>query len=334
MQAELTERVDLGGAGGSGPELLRPVGATVLDDGTIMVADAWAYAVHTYDPAGGWVRSVGREGNGPGEFRTIRWIGNCKSEAAYVWDSRDRITEIDGTTGMRERFRVDGELDGRIGALACNESGGMAFVGPLNRASFRSEELTADLYYRDPSGGTRVIRRDVFAAMNVDPLGAVVSVAMGEHSIFTTIGDSMIVRQRDFSGRVLKDIAVTVARRRAEERHRRARVAELAMVFPGREQRARAESTMLAMSMSEHVPWYSAINVVEGHWLWVTTSVAGDVNTEFIIIDVRHGLRQAAISLNRAMRVFDVGRRYLVGAYEDRAGHPHVVVYDVSFTER
>lgn len=57
-----------GGVGMPG-ELINPSDVAVGDDGTVYVSDADPAAIKVYDSTGAFVRTIGREGEGPGEFR-------------------------------------------------------------------------------------------------------------------------------------------------------------------------------------------------------------------------------------------------------------------------
>ena len=57
-----------GGVGSAG-ELINPADVAVGDDGTVYVADADPAVIKVYDSTGAFVRTIGRDGEGPGEFR-------------------------------------------------------------------------------------------------------------------------------------------------------------------------------------------------------------------------------------------------------------------------
>lgn len=50
-------------------ELMSPQSLALADDGSVIVADARPAVIKVYGPDGGYLRSFGREGAGPGEFR-------------------------------------------------------------------------------------------------------------------------------------------------------------------------------------------------------------------------------------------------------------------------
>lgn len=81
--------VDIGTAEGAPEQQLHRVqGAVRLDDGTIVIANGGSGEVRWYSSDGLHLVTAGREGDGPGEFRSQTWIGLARGDSVYVWDSR------------------------------------------------------------------------------------------------------------------------------------------------------------------------------------------------------------------------------------------------------
>jgi hypothetical protein len=78
-------KVDIGGGPTAGP--YRVVEATRLDDGRIVVASAGANALDLYAPDGRHLRTIGRPGGGPGEFRALFWVGRLPGDSIAAWDA-------------------------------------------------------------------------------------------------------------------------------------------------------------------------------------------------------------------------------------------------------
>jgi len=85
------------------PHLLGRVGsAGRLRDGRIVLVEANAREIRLFSSDGEHVWSVGREGDGPGEFRQRRFVGQASDDSILIWDDRRaRITELtpDGKVG-------------------------------------------------------------------------------------------------------------------------------------------------------------------------------------------------------------------------------------------
>jgi hypothetical protein len=66
-------------------DFLRITGATVLQDGRIIIADQ-APRQSVFQADGSHVTSIGRSGQGPGEFTSIQWIRSLNGDSVLVWD--------------------------------------------------------------------------------------------------------------------------------------------------------------------------------------------------------------------------------------------------------
>lgn len=70
-------------------------GVTVLPDGSVWVGDEQKHAIFVYDEDGRFVRQVGREGEGPGEFQYPSNMRVTERGTVIVWDSGLlRVTEL------------------------------------------------------------------------------------------------------------------------------------------------------------------------------------------------------------------------------------------------
>lgn len=76
--------------------LYQVVGGILRSDGTIVLGNAGSSEVLIVDPSGGEPRTVGRSGDGPGEFGSIAWIQARNDGGFNVGDSRNRrVTAFD-----------------------------------------------------------------------------------------------------------------------------------------------------------------------------------------------------------------------------------------------
>lgn len=85
---EPTPTLDLGGAATpNGPALYRVAEVLRLEDGRIAVANGGTNSLEFFAPDGAHLRSVGRGGDGPGEFQALSWVGRLKGDTLAAWDS-------------------------------------------------------------------------------------------------------------------------------------------------------------------------------------------------------------------------------------------------------
>ena len=96
--------VSIGTAGSDEAHIFARVVQVILSaDGQVVVADAGTKDIRVFDPAGKMTRRFGREGSGPGEFRSLNWA---------AVDGSGAIETYDYTLRRRSRFSVLGELIG------------------------------------------------------------------------------------------------------------------------------------------------------------------------------------------------------------------------------
>ena len=76
-------------------------GSAVGLDGSIFIADRQGPILRMYNASGRFVRVVGRQGGGPGEYNTIAGIATTRDGRIAIWDPRNgRITVYDRTGGI------------------------------------------------------------------------------------------------------------------------------------------------------------------------------------------------------------------------------------------
>jgi len=71
-------------------EFYRLFDAIRLSDGRIAVVNQGTDEVRFYDGQGRYLSSIGREGDGPGEFRNVRRVWELPGDSLLVWDRRQQ----------------------------------------------------------------------------------------------------------------------------------------------------------------------------------------------------------------------------------------------------
>lgn len=93
--------------GAEGEVLYQVIGASLLSGGRLAVGNAGSHQIRFYDANGTLASSVGGEGDGPGEFRDLTWVGpaGADSVAAFDDDGR-RVTVFDADGVLARTFRL------------------------------------------------------------------------------------------------------------------------------------------------------------------------------------------------------------------------------------
>lgn len=102
-------RVAIGTANGAPAyRLFRVYGAARLQDGRIVVVNGGTNELRFYDPAGQFLFATGREGEGPGEFRSLQTVWQLASDSLLAYDflvQRLSVLSLDGA--YARSFRVE-----------------------------------------------------------------------------------------------------------------------------------------------------------------------------------------------------------------------------------
>jgi len=105
---ELVEELRIGQL--NGPEefaFVQVEGLSVGADGSMYVLDLHAGSIKQFDRTGQFVRHIGRQGEGPGEFRSLVDIGDQPNGGFSIWDSGNRrISVFDSAGAFVKGIRV------------------------------------------------------------------------------------------------------------------------------------------------------------------------------------------------------------------------------------
>jgi hypothetical protein len=150
---------------GTGPahEFERVTDAIRLDDGRIVVADDGWREIRSFSQSGELISSVGRAGEGPGEFQRIQTISKWRGDSIVVFDQRlERATVLSESGGVRTILLAN--LPHRPEYLCALGDSGL--IGLFSSPAFQPAEPGA---YRVPYLVIRLNAEGVF----VDTLGLI-----------------------------------------------------------------------------------------------------------------------------------------------------------------
>ena len=107
----------------------------VAEDGRIVVSDGVAQELRVYDASGEFERTIGRQGEGPGEFATAPMITGLAGDTIFVFDSRSsRVTA----------FLLTGDLIAET-TFRAGDSGRPQFVIRQDDGTYLSRSTWVDL---------------------------------------------------------------------------------------------------------------------------------------------------------------------------------------------
>jgi len=159
--------LDLTGAeAGKGPGLYQVMGAVRLGDGRIVVANGGTSTLEIFGADGAHQRSVGRAGDGPGEFRALSWVGRFAGDSIAAWDSGAGRLSIFTPAGDFARSvapaqplgifpRAEGALDGGALLLSLHQPS----LGMSATEGVHVQRDTISLAVLRPDGAVTVLGR-------------------------------------------------------------------------------------------------------------------------------------------------------------------------------
>lgn len=194
-----------GGSALAGPdhEFFRIAGVSRLADGTVVVANGSSHELRFYGVDGRHLRSVGREGSGPGEFQNLAGLWNMAGDTVVVWDDRARRIQY---------FSPEGAL---VHAASMTEGPFPGFLPPVPPAVLGDGRVAAFLSaQRSPTRGLPERQPLLVALHRIDGEGwDSVGVVQGTESIISPYGDGQLAAVRHTFGAyaVMAGAGATVA---------------------------------------------------------------------------------------------------------------------------
>jgi hypothetical protein len=321
--------VDISGTDSAGlPLLIDPVGATVLSDGQIVVADRWGTPLRYFDSTGRPIRAVGRSGPGPGEFSIPVWLGQCGPDTVVVWDRQYRATVLDGAGRVIRQLPIpsDPAMGSPPRFLACSRTGRFAYLGAPRDFQI-GEPAMIPLFLADRAGNVTDAPGDV-PAWDGRTQGRLTRIALSDEFLYVGTAESSAVDIYTHDGIRRGVVQWAQPRRRATERHYRRAIDQLVMQLAAPDDRDRARRVVRERQpVAEYLPPYTELLTDPAGTLWVVLSAPGDSVSRIRAMD-REGAALGELRIPVELRVFEVGNDYILGAYEDTTtDEPHVVVF-------
>lgn len=312
----------------------RLTGATRLPDGSVLVGDLGATPLRIFGADGAFVRTVAREGKGPGEITYLARLFRCGDAIiSYDIDGRRLIRwTFDGTRVREFQFTVpDGQQIPYTSA--CNADGRFAHVGwgarrvlqagyhrdtvPVWRAD--SAEAPPTMFDSVPSS-ERWGQTDEGRVVGTRPLPFAKQPLTGISGvrIYIATGDADGVRVYGLDGRRLPNILMASASTPVTPEDIRD-LTEREVLEEGESSRGYVERELRSITFPETKSATSQLIVDANGLLWLRPSVAaGSTRAEWQVMDSA-GKLLATLSLPAALEIFEIGTDYILGREIDLA---------------
>lgn len=349
-------RVAIGTAEGPAETVFgRIAGAQLLSDGRIAVADAFAPAVRLFDGAGRLLGSLGRTGNGPGEFGSIIAFGRYRGDSVYVSElGARRTTVFDSRSGGARVVPASAALpevaDAAPSASCCELKGAGAHGGfllsspewsPLSGGA-RARGQVVIGWMSGEGGAPRVLGRldgaeyRPAASGNPRPYsllhhGNRLSLAVVGEGFAATDGLGYRIDLRDRNGELIR--ATTVTRPRAAvtaaHRDRVESYYDSIAARVGGDLEASGLHWAANRPFADSLPGYTALHTAADGTLWADFSAStpdADSQQTFDVLDPEGGYR-TSIRLPPGRRFLDADEQRLLLRAVDALGVERVEVW-------
>jgi len=297
--------------------------AVQLSGGTYVISDNANNHLHFYSAAGRFLRTAGRRGAGPGEFQSVRWLGECGRDSVYAFDSMQNRISV---------FAVDGKFvrsfappSALVGFVRCTLDGTMLYVASSSaadmtrRGAIQTSDNTGRLLYRSPD----------LLLEEGRPLGKSIKVAIAPEGMAYGNGDSAFVTMLSVRGATPHRVPAGAAGREPTQANRNAAVEYWATAIKGTEyEYEQMRVRIRKLPPVKTLPAYTDVFIdVATKALWVKTSTFGDPST---ILERRSldGAMQGTATLPPGLEIQQIRSDVLMATRVDaKTGEEFLVTY-------
>lgn len=338
--------VDIGGAPGPDYELFGVSSAVRLSTGTVVVANGGTHELRFYGADGTFVRTVGRQGSGPGEFQNLAWMRRLMEDSLVTYDSRQLRFSVFDSSGAHQRdFRLQTTeavpfatilglyanatflAEGFVNMGGGLPSGLQRYEVPLYH--FGTEgDLLKDLGMFSGSEQYFQTRGNGFGSYDAIFPRYTYRLAVGDH-LYVAANDTYELRRFTpdgvLTGLVRRTHTPVPVTREHVNLERDRRLAEAA----SNEARSRLVEALDAMPIPETFPAYHLVRADDDRNVWVKEyPVPGITEATWSVYDP-DGFLVAHVAVPLDVDPTHIGRDFLLGRWRGDLNVEHVLLYEL-----
>lgn len=318
-------------------------GVVTTTEGLIVVADGTSRELRVFSSTGEFVRSFGRVGDGPKEFRGIGWIDMCGGDAVVAYDiRRTRVTKWDTQGSLLDEFRVEGPANSPPYTVSCGPSGKFVVIGwpqiatrPRGPYRPRIEVGIADERGRRESlvgvfPGTERIRTEYNDLPH--PFGRETVARMGAGGVYVGTADSFGIDLITTDGRrrtLIREHPIEALSREVRERW----VESLVVRAPADQRPSLKRRFLESEWLPEVAPAYAGFQIDQLGFVWVEPYVIEDpavtVPLEWSVFHPG-GVFVATVPIPGNFHPTEIGGNYVLGVSVDPMGVERVHRYTLT----
>lgn len=327
---------------GSGPEheFYRVADALRLSDGRIVVANSGSFQIRLYSSAGEHLASVGREGEGPAEFRRFFGVDRLSGDSLLVHSYPSRITILSPGLELVRTFELDplarrlhafaGGILGSLGTAMDEHRGGNALLRmPEHLVRWNLDGANRDTLLAIPGSEAFMFVSDPGVSGGVPLFGKRTEVAVGDEGFIVGLADSLAYDVYDPEGNLTRRVRV--------------RGHDLSVSADEIDQELRArlgpDPDPFSVALHEALPRprtraaYETLLVDAGGHVWAGVQPTWTERRERAARDwnvfTPEGEWLGAVTLPRGFTPFEIGVDHVLGARFDEMDVEHVQVLGI-----
>ncbi|HUE97045.1 MAG TPA: hypothetical protein VMN39_10315 [Longimicrobiaceae bacterium] len=323
-------------------QLFRVTSVRRAPDGTVIVSNTGTNEVRLYGPDGAHLASLGREGDGPGEFRMVYGAWPWAGDSVLAFDMAQRRLQVFDRAGVAGRslsLSSGGPAEALAGVLA---DGTLVTYSTHRSAPGMERHVQSHLYLHRSASGELLDSIGSLEWLTITPRQVGEGVFMMGAPIFSPAGQSAVgadhiylssarepaVEVRDPTGRLVRIVRWPDQDRRVTQADREAyRRGRLAMEETEDERRG-IESMIDGSEWSETLPTLAGLRSDPGGGFWVRLyQRVGQDDPPLWWTFGGDGVFQGTVHLPEDFELHEIGSDYLLGLARDELGVAQVRVY-------
>jgi hypothetical protein len=330
-------------------QLHRVTGAVRLSDGTLVIANGGSRQLLRYDEHANFLGASGGNGEGPGEFRALSWVGRMRGDSIVTWDrGLNRITVFSPTGVYARDFRLtltenpmSLEMKGALSNGRFLLARGASFISAVGKEGVQRQPITG--WVIDSAGVERssigpLPGEAVFLKPAKSPPGATIRmpVLLGASTFFATGEDAVHVVDTDaFAVRTYRPDGTLIAITRRPFTRLPVQPPDIAAAIdsaleglpPVKDIRDGMRAGFADVPPPEFLPAIAALRIDSDGDTWVRVGGSPSArDATWTVFDPR-GRWLGDVSLPAALNILEVGDDYLVTLDRDDLGVERVRVF-------
>ena len=321
-----TPHLRIGAAESTEPyQLHRVTGATRLNDGRVLIVNAGTQELRFFDEQGEFLKSVGRQGSGPGEFQFPQLGPSRSGDTIWVFDRSQRLVLLDTAGRHLTTITPDARIATPIGVIDGKvlTSDGSARARPDTPEGMMANDLTYELV--DPFSASReVIAQvegiDLFLhnldgnfGFTVVPFDVSPSAGVGRDRFYITPGKTPEIRAYDTVGQ-LREIFRVLEPPRPLEQGQFDQVVNAAVArVTDQAQAAELRRRYGSMPKPATIPFYQTLIVDGEDHLWLESYRSNDQLPRQWYVFNTEGILLGRVEMPHGVQVTEIGLDYVLG---------------------